>query len=279
MAGIKTKQLVYSLILIPFLFGSGCTVKLQNLTPLEFPWQYFIDKPPPDKLFYPDATGQQLADLAKNPKHRFMLEVLPVRVSSIRAYITVNGSEHLMQGNHGGLWTYESTNECTPVYKYYYRVSYRAGLFESKNKYLDSGLPRHPAFGRSFTCIVRNSGHAIWYNPGFSPNTGNGEVSFHPGLLKSTIVVQNLRVSPIVLYSIGLANFEGTTDNEQFAVLDVPTLPLQLNCGDSISFSVGWDPIGPYPSATGALQILANNSSGGLTWSVSIILKGHQGPP
>jgi len=124
MNGYQIINAVALLVLTGFLIG--CSVKLANRTPQEFPWQYARDSVATQEALYPSSTPQQIEDFGKNPAHRFILEIKPMNVSDVRAYVTVNGIEHPMQGSGGGLWTFESTNECQASYSYHYRVRYKA---------------------------------------------------------------------------------------------------------------------------------------------------------
>jgi hypothetical protein len=274
MNGHQIKKIIVPLVLINLLVG--CTVKLADHTPQEFPWQEARDRLNPDEVLYSVSTPQQIADLGENPAHRFILEVKPKNVSDIRAYITVNGVEHPMQGSGGGLWTYESTNECQASYSYNYRVRYKAGLYGQRTSTLGSATP--------FSTAVTNFGDAIWYEPGGAPTTNEGSVYFvapgqpgSVGITEVTIVVQNLRNTAIVPYSIGFADLPGYPDNAQFEVINVPVLPVQLNCGDSIRFQVKWNPPSSTAISFGALRILAN-SIGGSDWSATVLLNGVPHP-
>ncbi|NIO49762.1 MAG: hypothetical protein GTN73_10065 [Candidatus Aminicenantes bacterium] len=103
---------------------------------------------------------------------------------------------------------------------------------------------------------------------------GGGILNFSPDIsLEKTVVVQNLRNIIVSIDYIGFADAVDAPDNNQFEILDVLQLPIQLSCGDSIQFRVKWNSPSPPLGAVDAVGISA--SSG--TWRVLIYLKGH--PP
>ncbi|HUT45470.1 MAG TPA: hypothetical protein VMX36_04260 [Sedimentisphaerales bacterium] len=270
---LLTKMIVVASILLSFLFLVGCKVTLRDHTPPEFPWQAVRDLPNSNEVLY-GSTPQKLIDLGMNPAHRFILEVKPEGVSNISASITVNGTRHSMQGSGGGLWTYESTNECQASYSYYYKVRYLAGIWGYKNK--TRGSASNPLI-----TTVTNFGSEIWYEPAGVPNSSHGNLFFEAGRFEEkTIVFQNLRDAPCPIYTIALNDMvgilDGINDNAKFELLDVPPLPLILNCGDSISFKVKCN-VSYGTTATGCLVISANpNDIDSASWYIE--LKAKPGP-
>lgn len=260
-----TRGLAVSLLLL-----AACSVELRDQTPPEQPW-HGGELAGPDAYLYPGSTPQEISTLGMSPRHRFLLEVRPGNVSNIQAYITVNGTERRMQGSGAGLWTFESPDECQAGYSYHYRVRYRAAFSGSQEKTLGSAVA-------PLSTTVTGFGEPVWFQELGVPSSTDGEVHFVAGALEeATVVVQNLRSTPIVPYSIALTSVAGAPDNSRFQVLDVPVLPRQLDCGESLSFKVRWVPPSPTSTSTGALGIWAN-PVGGAAWFRTLTLRGHPHP-
>lgn len=266
---LSVKNIIASMLLS---FLMGCSVQVKNHTPLEFPLNIKNVLLGFEEFLYPESK-QQFFELSENPAHRFFLEVKPKNVSIVHAYISINGTEYVMEGSEKGLWTYESPNECQANYSYHFRVRYKAGLYGYKSKTYGSDT-------EPFNANVSSFGNIVWYTDSAEPNTSIGDVGFYPSDDEPrTIYVQNLQNTEIDIFLIGFSDMVGIHDNSDFEILNVPTLPVHLNCGDRLGFQVKWNPPeGQRSRSIGALCIHANAIGGNLFWTCDILLKGSPGP-
>ena len=104
---LSVKNIIASMLLS---FLMGCSVQVKNHTPLEFPLNIKNVLLGFEEFLYPESK-QQFFELSENPAHRFFLEVKPKNVSIVHAYISINGTEYVMEGSEKGLWTYESPKD------------------------------------------------------------------------------------------------------------------------------------------------------------------------
>ncbi|MFW9941597.1 MAG: hypothetical protein ACFFFT_11195 [Candidatus Thorarchaeota archaeon] len=247
---------------------SECTVVPHNYTPDEFP--YVVPRDLPNSTFYP-TTLDELSELAKNPKHRFLLEIEEKSGADTRnAYVIVNGTEYQMTNYGHRLWYFDSPNECQANYTYYFRVTYNAG--GNKEKLL--GSPEEP-----FSVTTSEFGNIIWGVPGKGVSTDtDGEVHFGENFgFTQTMTVQNLRNDPISITYIEIdLNHVSAPNSDQFEVVEKPVLPVQLNCGESLEFRVRWNAPSPPHRVTGAVKFGTGSPQ---HWDRSILLKGYPPAP
>lgn len=248
-----------------YILLQGCSVVPQNLTPNEFPYLKWRDRP--NSTFYP-VTYNDLSELANDPKHRFLLEIKETGGADTRnVYVSINGNEHQMTNYGHRLWYYDSSNECQMNYSYYFRVRYKAGWYGYKVETL--GSPEEP-----FHVTTSDFGNITWGVPGDSVSSGTeGEVKLGADYgFTRTILIQNLKSVPIVITYIEIdPNHVRAPDSDQFEVTEKPNLPLQLNCGEKLAFKVRWNAPSFTSRATGAVKF---GTSSPLYWGRSILLKG-----
>jgi hypothetical protein len=224
------KKLTYMYVILSFIVIQGCTVHLKNLTPPEFPYVSWRDAP--QSTYYPQ-TYNELRGYTSNPEHRFLLEVKPENVSNVRAVVNVNGQDYQMDGSGGGLWKYESTNKCQQEYNYWYHVHYKAGWYGNKVKNVGSAA-------QPLNVKVSSYGHESWFVPGQGVQTGDGSIRIQ-AFDSEYIVVQNTAPYPVRIIQFWFYTRPGEpNDNAKFELLDLPTLPHQLNCGASVKVRVHW---------------------------------------
>jgi len=232
---MKMKRLTSILIILSFIVIQGCSVSLKDHTPEEFPYIAWRDTP--DSTFY-TRTYDELRAFYLNPEHRFLLEVKPKNVSNVRAVINVNGQDYQMDGSGAGLWKYESTNKCQQEYSYWYHVHYKAGMYGNKVEKL--GSTEQP-----FTVKVSSYGQENWFVPGQGVQTGDGTIRVQP-FDGDSIVIQNTAPYPVRIIQLWFYTRAGEpNDNSKFTLHDLPTLPYQLNCGDSVKVRVHWNTTPP----------------------------------
>jgi hypothetical protein len=201
---------------------------------VEFPYVGYRDVP--EETFYTN-TYDKLAALESKPAHRFLLELKPKNVSDVRASVILNGVNHGMveygNGAQGGLWTYESANQCQERYSYYFRVKYKAGLYGNKSVTL--GSPQDP-----FIVNVTAYGKEIWFVPGEGVRVGDGSITLYPHDSKD-LVVQNLAPYPVRIIQLWFYSRPGElNDNNKFELRDLPTFPYDLLCGEFLKVKVYW---------------------------------------
>ena len=233
------------IVLVSIMVLQGCSLSLKNHTPAEFPYVGYRDTPA-STLYI--NTYVKLESLSYYPAHRFLLEVKPKNVTNIRAYVVLDGVQHLMDGSGSGLWTYESPNQCQNQYSYRYFVRYRAGLYGNKVKTL--GSPEEPLIVN-----VSAAGQESWFVPGESVRTGDGTITLYPYDAKD-IVIQNLAPYPVRIIQLWFYNRPGElNDNNKFELLSLPTLPFDLSCGESITVRVHWKTEPPDYSDKGVIFV------------------------
>ena len=270
------------------IFANSCTLKVENLTPPQFPWTA-ADLLSLNDVLYPGSTPGAVSTLGENSAHRFLLETKRQNVTDVSTFVTVNGTEHRMteySGTSGnGVWFFESLDECQATYNYHFRTRYKRGLYGWATKTVGSAASPH-------TVQVAGSGDVIWWSPAGdihpSAEPGDPELKFvQDAYTEHTIIIQNLRNGPVTLYGIGLEDgFVGATHNHEFEVLDVPTeasgFPLPpaqsfvLECGESLQFRVRWN--GQTVGAAGALSIHATEFGGTFQMNRILLLSGRPHP-
>jgi hypothetical protein len=239
--------------IVMLLLLQGCSLSVMDHTPDEFPYIGWRDVP--DRTLY-TTTYDEIRALSADAAHRFLLELEPQNVSNIRAYIIVNGTEHAMVGSGRGLWTYESSDHCQTDYTYYYRILYKAGLYGNKTKLL--GNSQEP-----LTVGVTASGQVSWVIPGKGVFTGDGTVTLDE-FDAEDIIVQNLASYPVRIIQLWFHTKPGeVNDNDKFELRDLPQLPYDLACGETVRFRVFWRTVPPDYSDKGLVLLNMAQSAAG----------------
>lgn len=267
------KQIAKACLFSVVFIMSACSVQLNNVTPSEFP--YISWKHHPSTTLY-TSTYDKLRALESEPAHRFLLEVKPKNVTNVEPLVYYNGTYHNMTNLNLGLWAFESENQCQGSYEYFFKVKYRAGLYGDQSETLGSST-------EPLKVEVSNFGKLSWFSPtsgamGGSINDGStaGDLDFKssgPGaMIVRDIKIQNLSASQATINAITLPS--EFPDNNRFTIREAPTLPVVLNCGESVTFNVLWNPPNvPAPYSNGRLDVVANNNF----WHAVILLKGQPG--
>lgn len=231
--------IVYISLLVSILF-TACDVKHIDLTPQEFPFVY-------DRDAGNGSTSQiNIAMVDENliHEHRFMLEVKPesaVKVSSIKAYITVNGIEYPMEGSGIGLWSYVATDKCVPNYTYSFRTTHDTEY---------TNVPTKTTVSGSHDISVSNYGDFVWFVLGYPVSSSHMDVTYYINPPNEKIIIRNLSSTPLALLSLTVT-VQGIGG---YFLLNDPT-PLTLKCGESTSFEISWN--GRQVGDIGAIQLQA----------------------
>ena len=246
------KTLIPLMTFLTVIFVTACSVVTKNHTPAVFPTL---------RSSLPDATnmivGNNLGELYNNfstVDHRFYLEVAAgVLVRDIQPSIILNGEEYKMSGsqNGRGIWTFDSPDQCTENYSYYYKTSYSVPLSNGKKIAL-LGSP-----SESYTTSVNHFGEVVWYtNREIQEVAQPAEFDMGLGNVQLHIIVKNLSGSPV--------NFKTElifTDHNQFKMKPGIEDFVELICGESISVSIFWNRIETRDKASCVLKFTVRNSN------------------
>jgi len=247
------------------LAASACGVHLKNQTPDSFTYTS-DDLPAAEAMLYPGSTPGQLRAFMTSPAHRFLLEAQPYGgASNVRPLVVVDGVEHAMTGyggsGGGGLFAYEATPQCTRErYDYRFIVRYRAGWFGERSETLGSA-------GMPLPAVIDGHGQLVWFVTGSQPKHANGSIKVLNGTNNNETVVrvQNLSDTPTRITLIGWVF--GEADAPKFQLLNLPAYPHELACGQSLEFTVKWNPVGNDLDDLARLGIMSQYRTMSGTWS------------
>ncbi len=245
MSNTIIRAVVFLSLTICLSITTSCTVALRNHTAYEFPWTG-RDKRPLSETLYPTSTPQEVVEASTDFKHKFLLEIKPDNgVSNVKAFVNVNGQEHVMIEHSGttgkGLFVYVPTGlQCdVDAYEYFFRVGYNAGLYGWKTKYLkDQG-------DRSFKAPVLGAHRYVWWSGYHDPAIGNADI-----LLRATMegqgkqakfYIQSLSSKPLRVSFIGLST---GGDAAKFNLVNMP-VSRELACQGFLTFDLVWQPVPP----------------------------------
>lgn len=218
---------------------AGCSLDTKNWTPKSFPYDFLNDGPSEtNKPLYDSTTPGKLAELVNSPAHRFLLEVKPTNVTVRSVQITVGGASHQMtpvSGSH--LYSYQSPSECNQRYSYFMTVDYAVNFPYSVGP-ARVGTPESP-----LVADVTGFGALAWWVMDTEAQTGNGTIRLVQNAGDVPVVLQNLSSSRKRVGGFGFSTIDPVAAH--FSVVDRPTLPAVLSCGDKVTFKVRWSPGSP----------------------------------
>jgi hypothetical protein len=235
--GLVIKMLLCRLLpIVSFL--TACSVDTKNWTPKSFPFDLVNDGPSETSKPLYNNTPSKLVELLSSPAHRFLLEVKPNNVTVRTVRITVNGSDYAMtpvSGSH--LYSYQSPSECNQRYSYFMTVDYAVNFPYSV------GPARVGSTENPLVADVAGFGALVWWVISTEAQSGDGTVRIVEGTGDVPVVLQNLSASRRRVGGFGFSSTDPVASH--FSVVDRPTLPAVLNCGDKVSFKVRWSPGSP----------------------------------
>ena len=246
------------------LAAAGCGVHLKNQTPDSFTYTN-DDLPAADAVLYPVSTPAELAALLESPAHRFLLEVKPYGgASNLRPVAVVDGVEHALTryggAGTGGLFFYEAQPPCPRnYYEYYFLVRYRAGWFGNRSAALGSA-------SAPLRAAIDGAPALVWFVAGMQPKRANGSMKVVDGTNNNETVVrvQNLSDTPIRITLVGWVL--GEPDAAKFQLLNLPSYPHVLACGQSLDFTVKWNRVGNDLDDIARFGIMSQHQTGSGTW-------------
>jgi hypothetical protein len=257
---------------------AGCGVRLKSQTPGSFTYTH-DDLAAVEAPLYPESTPGQLGTLLQSPAHRFLLEVQPYGgASNVRPVAVVDGVEYPLarHGATGGLYVYEAQPPCPRnYYDYHFQVRYRAGWLGNRTTTLGSAAT-------PFRVAIDGAPALVWFVAGMEPKRANGSMKVVNGVNgnETVVRVQNLSDTPIRVATIGWVI--GEPDAPKFELLNRPVFPHVLTCGQSIDFTVKWNPVGSDLDDMARFGIRSQHQTTSGTWdndtTIFITARGVIGP-
>lgn len=204
-----------------------------------------------------------------------MLLVEPSDVGDVAATIFVNGDEYSMSEYGQGLWYFEPAEQCFESYDYYFQVDCGAVEVASPGTTQTLGSASSPM---TVTSQIWND--VGWFDSGSGlAYTGDGNVEITPEG-PARIVVRSMHEQATV-EEVRFFPDETADDNGNFAIVDLPTLPATLGCGDSLKFQITWTADSDDQIDNGTIEIVVSWTDPNLpeqkyTKSMFILLAGQR---